>query len=100
MKLIVWKVGDWKPGRYLDKATNKIYDVKRVAFKAVDPNDKKTYYINLDKKQPQNVDKWEKHLVEGNVLDCVIMPKGGLVTNDTTINKFESFTVVKTVSTK
>lgn len=97
MQLIVWKVGEWKEGKY--PKDGQVYDVKRVAFKAVDKTDKKTYYINLDKKNPNNVEKWEKHLVEGNILDVVIMPEGGFITNNTTINKFEPFTVIKTVET-
>lgn len=96
MQLIVWKVGRWREGAHPDKNGVK-QDVKRVVFKPVDESDHETYYINLDKRFPDNVEKWEKHLVEGNVLDVMIMPRGGYITNDTTVNKFERFTVVKSV---
>lgn len=98
MKVIVWKVGDWRPGKFPDRKTNETFDVKRVMFKSLDEKDKETYYLNLDKKQPDVVEKWEPHIKEGNVLDVVLVPKGvGYVDNATTINKFESFTVIKTV---
>lgn len=97
MKVIVWKVGDWKPGKF--PSNGQTYDVQRIAFKAVDETDKKTYYLNLDKKQPTVVANWSPYMKEGNVLDVTISPKGSpYVNNDTTINKFEKFIVVKNIS--
>ncbi len=93
MQVIVWKVGDWKPGKYPD-ANGKVHDVRRVIFK---DDAGKEYFLNLDQKQPETVAKWDPYMVAGNVLDVVVMPKGGYVNNDTTINKFQPFTVVKRV---
>lgn len=99
MQLIVWKVGDWKPGKF--PKDGQVYDVQRIAFKSLDESDKKSYYLNLDKKQPNVVAKWSPYMKEGNVLDVTLSPKGSpYVNNDTTINKFESFRVVKEVSDK
>lgn len=98
MQLVVWKVGDWKPGKYPSN-NGQTFDVLRVAFKSLDKNDRKSYYLNLDKKQPNVVAKWEPFIKEGNVLDVMLIPKGeGFVTNDTTINKFEAFKVIKDVT--
>lgn len=94
MQLIVWNAGIWKPGKHSD------HEVRRVIFKSVDGDDKRSYYLNLDKKFPNNVAMWEPNIKEGSVLDVQVMPKGGRVTNDTTINKFSPFKAAKDVSRK
>ena len=98
MQLIVWKVGEWQEGRYPSKENGVTYDVQRVVFKSMDSKNARTFYLNLDKRHPENVAKWQPYMREGNVLDVVIMPKGGMVNNDTTINKFDPFKVIRDIS--
>lgn len=98
MQLAVWKVGEWLDGKFAAK-DGQTYKVQRVVFKNIDKTDKKSYFLNLDMKQPETVEKWKPYIVEGTVLDVVLIPKGvGFVKNDTTINKFEPFKVIRDVT--
>lgn len=88
MKLIVLKEGVWKDSVSGDGSN------KRVTFKSLDAEDKRYYYLNItdyerDTRAQQSIkDKWEPWCKPGNVLEVPMF-------NETTINKFGQFTIIK-----
>lgn len=77
MKLVVWKIGQWKHSRY-DYGLN-----LQVQLKGIDEdNQGETYKLNLNSGQ-SNKEDWLRLLVEGTVLDDV-----GVVSGTRTIDKF------------
>ena len=89
MKLTVWNEGIWKPSRFSNS------EVRRVSFKSLDKNDKKTYYLNLDNAN-KGYEQWLPYLINGTVLDVQVMPMNG----KNIINKFQPFLVVKQIKEK
>ena len=84
MKLIVWNKGIWKQSKFTNGEN------KRVSFKSLDKEDKKTYYLNID--TTHNVlHIWEPFIIEGNILDIALMSDGK------TINKFIAPKLIKGV---
>lgn len=99
MQLIVVKVGQWKKGNHPHPKTNVIPDIKRIVLKSLDDDDKRSFYLNLDSNYPDNVHQWEPYLVKGNILDVSLMVNdGSKVKNDTTINKYDGFKIVRDVT--
>ena len=83
MKAAIWKIDDWKESSFDNTA------IKRVIFKGLDDN--KSYYLNLNTKFPNEVNKWVPALKEGNVLEVNLQP------NNKNINYFSNYILIKKV---
>lgn len=85
MKVALWYLPNkWIQSQYDDS------EIKRVVFKGIDDN--KSYYLNLNTKFQNVVNKWEPNLKEGIVLDVQVQsahPKN--------INMFEPYQIIKGV---
>lgn len=80
MKVIVWKVLDWKNSQYGDS------QYMRVAFKPVDGG--KQVYLNLtNNTEASKYENWLPYLKEGNVLEVTMHPNGH-------VNQFQAFSPI------
>lgn len=89
MRLAVWNEGIWKPSKYTNG------DCRRISFKSLNKDDKKTYYLNQDTSH-DGYENWLPHIIKGTVLDVDVMP----IKDGNIINKFKAFSVIKKVKVK